>query len=399
MKILHISTIDSGGAYNATKRLNEMMINHGIDSKILVRTKTNPDSVTESAFNNSMQETVSKIKNVINLIHKSGEVKMDVLGTDLRKHPMVMEADVIFIHWISTFLSPKQIYQISKLENKKVFFVMHDMWLFTGGCHVDRRCGGYEKNCRECPMAGKAPGRSFERKAKLIQKSDIRVTGPSHWIVKEADKSAVLAGKKAEYMPNVYNAEIFYPRKDIASIRDKYSLSQDKKLILFGAADTGTQNENKGFKYLLEALSMLDMKDKQLVVIGNSGGAKELLAGYDAQFLGFISDENKLAEIYSAADVYVNPSKQESFGYTVCEAMACGTPAVAFAVGGMLDQIEHKSNGYLVKFCDSKDLAEGIEYVLDDSDAMGNKAKTLAKRFSYDEAWESISKVLEYECK
>jgi len=392
--VLHISTIDSGGAYNATKRLNEMMLSEGIDSKILVRTKTNPESVAICAFDNGLQSTVSKAKNAINLLYKKNEVKMDVLGTDLRKHPLVKEADVIILHWVSTFLAPKQIYQLSMLSDKEVIFVMHDMWLFTGGCHVDRRCGGYERHCLNCERAGNAAAKSFARKAKYISKADMRVTGPSYWIVEEANKSSILEGKKAEYMPNVYNSEVFYPRENVPAIREKLGLSQNKKLILFGAADTGTQNENKGFKYLLEALGKIDTKEVQLVVIGNAQGAKDLLADYDSAFLGYISDENELAEIYSAVDVYVNPSLQESFGYTVCEAMACKTPAVAFAVGGMLDQINHEDNGYLAEFCNSEDLAKGIEYVLSNGTEMSEKALLSAERFSYKKAWTTVQNIL-----
>lgn len=393
-KVLHISTIDSGGAYNATKRLNEMMLQNGIESKIMVRTRTNPDSIAVPAFNNAFEETVSKVKNVINLMYKKDEVKMDVWGTDLRKHPLVQEADIIMLHWISTFLAPKQIYQLSKLDNKQIIFVMHDMWLFTGGCHVDRRCGGYERKCEGCDRAGAAAAKSFLRKADFINRSDIRVTGPSHWIVDEANKSSILNGKKAEYMPNVYNAKVFFKRQNISAIREKYGMNQEKKLILFGAADTGTQNVNKGFGYLLEALKLISMDDIQLVVIGNAGGAKEILKDYDAVFPGYISDENELADIYSAVDAYVNPSLQESFGYTVCESMACGTPAVAFAVGGMLDQIEHKQNGYLAEFCNSKDLAEGIEFVLDKKDILSKEAEKTAKRFSYEGAWEKVRTVI-----
>ena len=402
MKVLHIATIDSGGAYNGAKRLNELMLANGVDSQVMVRSKTHADSLTNPAFESSSQVLASKLKNVINRLHWRRQVKRDILGSDLRRHPLVREADIIMLHWVSTFLSPKQIYQLSMLPDKKVIFVMHDMWLFTAGCHVDKRCGGYSEGCVECPEAGRLAKSTFKKKADYIGRAHLSVTGPSHWIVNEAGKSAILKGKSISYMPNVYDPEIFYPRclinepEEAVSrrnkLRSKFGLSCDKKLILFGAADTGTKNSNKGFNFLLEALERIDMSDKQLVVIGNAKGADKLLEGYDAVFPGYISDEDRLAEIYSLADVYVNPSLQESFGYTVCEAMACATPAVAFAVGGMLDQISHKENGYLAEFCDASDLAKGIEYVLEHRDEMGSAAAKSAKRFSYEQAWESSIK-------
>lgn len=393
LRFLHICTIDIGGAYNGARRQHEMLKAHGISSKILVRTKLSPQSDCETAIGGA-DIVVSKIKNVINLMLKKGEVKRDRLGTDLSKHPLVKEADVIVLHWISTFLSPREIYKLSKLDGKKVVFFMHDMWLFTGGCHVDRRCGGYTKGCVDCPMAGKAAGRSFKYKKKWLSKADITLTGPSKWIVEEARNSLISEGKMVEYLPNTFDSKIFYPREDVASIKEKYGISSNKKSILFGAADTGTANSNKGFRFLLEALKKINMSDKQLVVIGQADGINDSLSSYDYVSLGFISDENELAEIYSAADVFVNPSLQESFGYTVCEAMACGTPAVAFGVGGMLDQIAHMRNGYLAEYQNSEELAKGIDICLTHSD-FSKKAAQSALRFNYEEVFKDICRVYE----
>lgn len=392
MKFLHVCTIDTGGAYNGAKRQHEMLIEHGIQSKILVRTKSSDNPDVYEALSGGMR-ALSKVKNVINLALKKGEVKRDRFGTDITNNPLVKEADIIVLHWISTFLSPKEILKLSQLENKKVIFFMHDMWLFTGGCHVDKRCCGYEKNCVACPMAGKWAKSSFNHKLKYLSKANLLITGPSHWIVEEAKKSIITKDKKVVYIPNAFNSRVFYPRENIDEIRHKYGFSSNKKLIMFAAADTGVANENKGFSYLLDALKCIEMSDKQLVIIGRSDKTKEFLEGYDVCTPGLISDENVLAEIYSCADVFVNPSLQESFGYTVCEAMACGTPAVAFAVGGMLDQIVHKQNGYLAEYKNSTDLAEGIEDCLFHKE-YSSKAAISAKAFDYDEVYKYINNII-----
>lgn len=394
-KCLHICTIDKGGAYNGARRLNEMLTEHGIESRILVRTKTDESSDVLSAFDSPVQEMISKAKNAINLLYKKGDVKRDVLGTDLTGNVSVKEADVIFIHWISTFLSPKQIYELTCLEGKKVIFWMHDMWLFTGGCHVDRRCGGYSKGCIDCPMAKGAAARSFRKKKTYFEKSDMIVCGPSRWIIDEAKKSSILEGKRIEYIPNTYDSRVFSNEGDRYKIRKQLGLSPDKELILFGAADTGTANDVKGFSYLLEALHRIDMSDKQLAVIGNGDNSEEILREFDTVFLGYIDDEHRLADIYKAADVFANPSLQESFGYTVCESMACGTPAVAFAVGGMLDQITHKDNGYLAELKNSDELAKGIDYCLEHREELSERAAETAKRFSYENVYGYIEKIIE----
>lgn len=397
VKILHIATIDVGGSYNAAKRLNEMLLKYGYDSQVLVRTKTKLDSEVIEAFDSSIQAGISKAKNIINLLMKRGELKRDILGMDLRGNKSVKEADVIFIHWVSTFLAPKQIYQLSMMKDKKVIFVMHDMWLFTGGCHVDRRCGGYKEECVNCPMAGVFASKSFNRKKRWIEKANLTITGPSNWIVDEARKSSIVKGKKLEVLPNTYDSSLFYSVSDEekSALRKELGISLEKNVILFGAADTGTKNSNKGFGYLLQALSMIDMSNIQLCVMGNAdSNAKALLDKYDVVYTGFIVEEHKLADIYRVSDVFVNPSLQESFGYTVCEAMACGTPAVAFAVGGMLDQINHKESGYLAEFCNSKDLADGIGYVISNHEVVRDNAAQSAKRYSYENMIEKVEEII-----
>lgn len=151
MKILHITTVDIGGAYKAAYRLHESMTLNGLDSQILVRTRRNLDDRTEEIFRNPMQAFISKSKNGINKIYARGLIANDKLGTDVSKHPLVCEADVIVLHWINSFLSRESFLRLGKM-GKRIVWVMHDMWPFTGGCHYDEYCGRYEKRCGKCPM-------------------------------------------------------------------------------------------------------------------------------------------------------------------------------------------------------------------------------------------------------
>ena len=91
-----------------------------------------------------------------------------------------------------------------------------------------------------------------------------------------------------------------------------------------------------------------------------------------------------MAEIYNLADVLVNPSTQEAFGYTACEAMACGTPVVAFPVGGLREQIIHLQNGYLAEFQNAQDIAKGIIYCAENREQLGIQARKSTMRYSYE---------------
>ena len=137
-------------------------------------------------------------------------------------------------------------------------------------------------------------------------------------------------------------------------------LKTNKKIILFGAVNS-TEDSNKGSRYIEETIKLLDDEKYMLVVFGNKDGYKLNTGKMEAKYLGYIYEEEELAKIYNIADVFVAPSEQESFGYTVGEALACGTPVVAFDIGGIKDQIKSGENGYLADLYDCKDLYKGIE--------------------------------------
>lgn len=388
MKVLHVTTIDVGGAYKAAVRLHEGLTRIGVQSEILLRTKTEESHAGVEFFSNRLTATISKVKNVWNLLQADGAIARDVLGTDISKNESVQKADVIILHWINSFLTVREFEKLAALRKPMIWF-LHDMWFFTGGCHYDGYCGGYESGCGNCPLVFKrgerdVSWRNFEDKKASMNTIHAVIVGPSQWIVECAEKSAVLSGKKIVCLPNMLDVERYCPMEDKVYLRRKYRVVADKKVILFGAADAGTENKTKGFSFLMSALTMLPRDEYQLAVFGNAGSDIHLPQGFDVILLGFISDEKELTEIYNIADVLVNPSIQESFGYTACEAMACGTPVVAFPVGGLREQITHLENGYLAEFQNAQDIAKGIIYCAENREQLGVQARKSAVRYSYE---------------
>ena len=401
MKVLHVTTIDVGGAYKAALRLHEGLMRIGVQSEILLRTKTDKSNVGIEFFHNRLSATISKAKNVWNLLHADGEITRDVLGTDISQNTHVQEADVIILHWINSFLTVREFERLAALH-KPIICFLHDMWLFTGGCHCDGYCGRYEHGCGNCPLVSKSGNRDISRRNFTDKEAAMKhicavIVGPSRWIVECAGRSGILSGKKLVYLPNMLDVEVFCPVEDRADLRQKYGIGSDRKAILFGAADAGIGNKAKGFSFLVEALSELPRDAYQLVVFGNTGNDTKLPAGFDVTLLGFISDEHELAEIYNLADVFVNPSSQESFGYTACEAMACGTPVVAFPVGGLKEQITHLENGYLAEFRNAKDIASGIAYCAENRERLGMRARESALRYSYENVAKKYLELMEEE--
>lgn len=162
--------------------------------------------------------------------------------------------------------------------------------------------------------------------------------------------------------------------------RTQLNLPPDKQLILFGAQSPS--DDRKGFKLLVSALQHLRTKEAQtsfeLVIFGASMPEDEVKFDFPTHYLGALSDDVSLSLAFSAVDVFVAPSRQENLSNTVMESLACGTPVVAFDVGGMPDMIDHRITGYLACPKDTCDLAHGISWVLADKDrlqAMRGKAR------------------------
>jgi glycosyltransferase involved in cell wall biosynthesis len=133
-----------------------------------------------------------------------------------------------------------------------------------------------------------------------------------------------------------------------------------------------TSDLNKGFKFLSAALHQMastGWKDKlELLIVGQSAPTTPVDVGIPIRFLGVIKDEAVMRQIYSSADVTVLSSLQENLPNSIMESMACGTPVVAFNIGGIPQLVDHNLNGYLAPPFDTSDLARGITTLISNSD-------------------------------
>lgn len=383
IRIVNVTTVGIGGAYRAVERLNSA-INEctDISSSILLRNKAFSDNVGEEILDNPIKTFISKTKNFINILFSSGDISRDLLGSDILRHELVQNADVIVIHWINSFLSYATMKKVMSLGKPVVIF-LHDMWHFTGGCHSDGYCGQYTSGCMNCPLE-----RPFKRIAKknLSDKEalykDVKVVSPSEEYLKLAHSSLVFKNNDIVCIGNTVDTAL-YTSINKEELYSKYNLDSSVPIVLFTADTAGKQNANKGFDILVRALRRFKKNEIFLLILGNI--AKEDMEGVLAEYScwGYVHDEKKMIEAYNLADVTVVPSLQESFCYSVCESMACGTPVVAFPVGGIKDQIDHLENGYLARFKDEEDLANGIRFCIENKEKLSDYANDKAQTFSY----------------
>jgi glycosyltransferase involved in cell wall biosynthesis len=394
MKVLLLNTSElSGGAAVAANRLMHALRNAGQDVKMLVRDKQSDDPHVVSIQTSWLNRKINFIRfawerliiffsnrcSRMNLF----QVSVANTGTDISKHPLIKEADMIHIHWINQgFLSLKTIRRIVE-TGKPVVWTLHDLWSATGICHYPGACEQYKTECLHCPKQAKHPflnlaKRTFKRKER-IQLSKVAFVGCSKWIASSVACSTLLHGASIVSIPNPIDISVFKP-VDRREARIRLNLPADKQLILFIAAKIS--DSRKGITCLTEACRKLHEKKTMAVEIVLVGKSTEELTGrfpFAVRELGYVSDSETMVMAYSGADVFVIPSLEDNLPNTILDAMACGTPCVGFNVGGIPEMIDHKINGYIAKYKDADDLAAGIEWVLENKESAGLPAACLKK--------------------
>lgn len=379
MKILQLSTYDTaGGAARAAYRLHQGFQSINVHSQMLVQAKFSDDKTVVEPQTN-LEKGLAKLGHALDALPSRFYRQREPTAFSTQWAPDLILArvarlnpNVINLHWIRE--SYLQIETISKLS-KPIIWTLHDMWPFTGGCHYDQNCGRYLDSCGTCPQLGSHKNFdlsrwTWQRKSKAWKNAYLTIVTPSKWLAKCASSSSLFRHRRIEVIPNGLDTQRYKPiNRQI--VRSLLNLPQDKHLVLFGAINA-TSDQRKGFHLLQPALQSLcksGWQDKvELIVIGSSQPDHQIDLGFKTHYLGLLSDDISLAQIYAAADVFVAPSIQDNLPNTLVEAIACGTPCVAFKIGGMPDVIEHQENGYLAQPFDVEDLAQGIAWVLENSE-------------------------------
>ena len=378
MRILIVNTSErTGGAAVAANRLMKALNNNGAKAKMLVRDKET-ESLTVVPLPQSPRlrwQFLWERLVIFCRLHFSRqhlfEVDIANAGSDITKLPEFQEADVIHLHWINQgMLSLKGIQKILK-SGKPVVWTMHDIWPATALCHVTLGCLHFTTQCAHCrllPGGGSSNDFSttiWQRKQRMLADENIYFVACSHWLASEAKRSALLQGQKITSIPNPIDTRI-YKKGNKQEARQRLGLPLDKKLILF--ASQRVTNVNKGMDYLIEACRQLQIDDAAVVILG--GHAEEVVSqlSLEAYPLGYVNEEQRIVDVYHAADVFVLPSLSENLPNTIMEAMACGVPCVGFRVGGIPEEIDHRRNGYVADYRSAEDLARGIRWILTEAD-------------------------------
>lgn len=383
MNPLILSTFDiSGGAAKAAFRLHNGLKDININSQMLVEYKNSNDPSIVSNTNklekllNQMRPTLDNLPLKFYPEHDYGTFSPqwfpDFINYKIKHLPSDIIPDIINIHWTCGYL---KIESIAKFKQPLVW-TLHDMWSFTGGCHYSLGCNRYTESCGNCVQLESHKERDlsqwvWKRKAKAWQNLNLTIVTPSHWLAKVAGESSLFKNYPIKVIPNGIDI-LKYKPIDRKIARKWLNLPVDKKLILSGAAKSSSKR--KGIHLFEKALQNLSSyKDEvELITFGSLQPSEQNRQQWESNFkchyMGNLHDDISLALIYAAADVFVTASIQDNLPNTVMEALASGTPCVAFNIGGIPDMIEHQRNGYLAQPFEVESLAKGIDWILSNDD-------------------------------
>jgi len=405
MKILLVNTFSTGGAAKACIRLHLGLLDRGIDSNLLLLVNSKENGIPKhevfsqpSNFNTFFKRAIYKSKKILkkynlyfgldNPSYLKGKISEDYFSTPfspflINEHELFKSSDIINLHWVAEFIDYKNFF---KKSNKKIIWTLHDMFAFTGGCHVSFGCNGFKEDCKNCPQLIGTLDNNYasyllEKKRRALKNiSDLTIVCPSRWLATESSSSKIFKKFKHHVIPNGIDGRIFKPSSKLLS-RKNLNIPLDKKIVLF-ISDYLFRN-GKGFFHLFKALEKLDDKNILIFAVGST---QVKLYWENLITFGTIKTEQEMAMAYSAADVYVIPSFAENLPNTAIESLLCGTPVIGFPVGGIVDIIQEGFNGFICKDTSVYSLAFKLNEFFKDNICFDKEAirEDAIKRFDID---------------
>jgi glycosyltransferase involved in cell wall biosynthesis len=383
MRIVHINTFDYvNGASRAAYRLHDGLRRLGQDSGMYVLSKVTNDLAVKSY--KQRNDFMSKLVRTVRRLHlRHATLRYDKTAPPNRTFfsddrtiykdacEQIPKSDLIQLHWVTDFIDFKKFFAWLPSDMPLVW-TLHDMANFTGGCCNDIGCGKFIQECGACPQLGSLNQLDLSRQVwqrkrgyyAALNRDQVHVVTPSRWLAEEVKRSPLLARFHRSVIPYALDTEIFQPRNRSVA-REVLGIPQDAPVVLFVSSDVNSHL--KGSQFLTQALAGIDDRSKLFLLSVGQGTSANFQKLRHAHFQN-VQNDRLLSFIYSAADVFVAPSLGDNLPNTVLESIACGTPAIAFSIGGMPDLIRPGVTGLLATPGDSADLRAAIVRLLGDND-------------------------------
>lgn len=369
MKVVQINaTYGVGSTGNIVENINNYLVEKNIEAYAFWATAIRGDLVGKNGVYRIGTALDHKLHAVLRRIFKNQGFNSKLATTKLCKRLGVIKPDVVHLHNLhSNFINLPILLDFLAKEDIAVAVTLHDCWFFTGDCtYFDKmsckQC--LEDGCIQCPAykskfsKNKISALYNSKRKGFAEIKRLAVIGVSDWIADCSRRSLLSSANTIESIYNWIDTDTFCPQLDTQKTREKYSIEQNEKVILGVAQEWSREKGLEEFKILAKQLK----GRAKIILVGNH---KKKDKSENLQFIGHTANRKELAELYSIADVFVNPSRMETFGLVTAEALACGTPAVVYNNTGTAELIGDDC-GILVEDGNTQKLIEAAQKILAD---------------------------------
>lgn len=349
MKIVQINSVPNGSTGSIMMNIHKELIEQGDESYVVWGRGRKAENSHEIYMNDMLGVYFHVLYS--RLTGKHGFASKRATKLLLKKLDKI-KPDIILLHNIhGYYLNIELLFNYLKNNNIKVIWTLHDCWSFTGQCpHFERiKCEKWKTECHKCQLKNTYPRSiidsskwNYSKKKELFNGLNLKIVTPSKWLAKLV-KLSFLKNYEVMVINNGIDTNIFKPTQ--SNFRDKHNLNG--KTIILGVANVWT--EAKGYNDFIKLSGLLDDNYK-IVLVGLN---KKQLNEIPNNIIGLpkTSGQKELAEIYTAADIFFNPTYEDNYPTVNIEALACGTPIIVYNTGGSeeaLDFIDMESNNYII---------------------------------------------------
>lgn len=307
--------------------------------------------------------------------------------------------NVIHLHNIhGWYLNVSTLFEYLKENNIPIIWTLHDCWAFTGGCahFAYLKCNKWTNGCSECPNLALYPiqsrvdrtSKSWKDKEKWFKNiNSMTIVTPSNWLAELTERS-FLRTNEIRVIHNGINIDVFKPRE--SGFKEKLNIPEETHVVLGVSLGWG---ERKGLDVFIELSRILNEKKFKIILVGTDEEVDKMLPD-NIISIHCTYDQSELAEIYSAADVFVNPTREDNFPTVNLEALACGTPVITFRTGGSPECID-ETCGSVIECDDMDALEKEIVRVCEIKPYSKEACRERAGKFDMNERFEEYIKLYE----
>lgn len=344
MKVLQINTVyGKGSTGKIAHSIHDVCILNGIACKTAYRYREKRDTV----YNDTMQVSSWLDCHIHNRIVKYTGLQGCFSGLHtflFLKKVSKFKPDIIHLHNLhGSYINLSLLFRYIKSHNLTVIWTFHDCWPFTGQCahFTMAKCEKWKTECGNCPQANSYSKKLIDNVRRMFKLKkqwfggiqNMTIVTPSEWLA-DLVKESFLKKYPVKVINNGIDLSVFKPTE--SNFRDKYNIGN--KYIVLGVAYGW--NERKGLDVFIDLTNKLDSEKYQIVLVGTDERVDKQLPNVIISIYR-TQNQTELAEIYTAADVFANPTREENYPTVNMESIACGTPVVTFNTGGSPETLDN----------------------------------------------------------